>query len=143
CVRCHHGDLKAAPTEEMKPAFSLKGGPGTWSDAYKALANPKVTSWISPQSEPSMLPPYHAGAAKSKLIAILDKGHYEARLAPDEMERLACWIDLLVPCFGDYMEGLDTKGRTTYQHFLDKRRRWEEEEAKNIAAYLDRDAAGG
>ena len=143
CVRCHHGDLKAAPTEEMKPAFSLKGGPGTWSDAYKALANPKVTSWISPQSEPSMLPPYHAGAAKSKLIAILEKGHYEARLAPDEMERLACWIDLLVPCFGDYMEGLDAKSRTKYQHFLDKRRRWEEEEAKNIAAYLNRDAAGG
>jgi hypothetical protein len=124
-------------------AFSLKGtqtlDPESlrrWSDSYKALANRAITNWINVQSEPSLLPPYHAGAARSRLITLLEEGHYGVRLSPAELERIACWIDLLVPYCGDYTEGLEGEPLRRYQHFLEKRRRWEAQEARNIEALL-------
>ena len=169
CVRCHYvndptrlADLKGpiplndpryvtapAPAESepksppppgVKPAFSLRGAPGTWSPAYRALANRRVTDWINIQSAPPMLPPYHAGAAKSKLVAMLQKGHNNVKLSRDEMDRIACWIDLLVPCFGDYTEGLSPPERQKYNKYLAKRKRWEEQQRKNIQELLQ---AGG
>ncbi|HEX2972561.1 MAG TPA: hypothetical protein VHP11_09520 [Tepidisphaeraceae bacterium] len=143
CVRCHFEEKRptasgglAKKSPGVKPAFSLKGRPGTWSPAYLALANRQVSNWISPQSEPSMLPPYHAGAAKSRLIALLKAGHYEVKLSGEEMDRLACWIDLLVPCFGDYTEGLSPQERERYNRLLAKRNRWLEEERRNIEQFI-------
>ena len=133
----------APPASGLRPAFSLKGiqtlDPGSqrkWSDAYRALANRRVADWINIQSQPSMLPPYQAGAAKSKLIAMLEEGHNGVRLAPEELERIATWIDLLVPYCGDYTEAMAEGGLPKYQRFLDKRRKWEEQEARNIAELL-------
>jgi hypothetical protein len=86
-----------------------------------------------------MLPPYHAGAARSRLVRMLQAGHNGVKLSREEMDKVACWIDLLVPCFGDYTErDLGPRGRNVYQHFLDKRKRWEAQERKNIAALLGR-----
>ncbi|HOD80879.1 MAG TPA: hypothetical protein PKG77_05625 [Phycisphaerae bacterium] len=126
----------APPPEGVKPAFSLKGEPGTWSASYKALANPRICSWISVQSEPTMLAPYHAGAAKSKLIQQLREGHNGVKLSQAEMDRIACWIDLLVPCYGDYREGLSGDGLKKYEHFLEKRKRSEEQIRENIRQML-------
>ena len=128
------------PAPGVTPAFSLKGtqvlDPGAcrkWSDAYKALVNPNVISWISPQSVPTMLEPYHAGAARSPLIALLEKGHGGARLSPEEMDRLAAWIDLLVPFYGDYAADLEGEALKKYEHFLEKRKRSQQQESQNIA----------
>ena len=120
----------------VKPAFSLKGGAGTWSDAYMALANPNVCTWTSPQSEPTLLPPYHAGANKSKLIDMLEKGHNGVKLSVEELDRLSTWIDLAVPCYGDYTEGLHGGDLDRYNHFLDKRRNWERQEERNIQEFI-------
>jgi len=152
CVRCHRGEprgtsptrhrpIAAPPPATTKPgqriAFSLKGNPGQFSDAYRALADRRVCNWISPQSAPPMLPPYHAGAAKSKLIHMLTGGHNKVKLSAAEMERIACWIDLLVPCFGDYTERyMDARGKAKYLRYLAKRKKWQAEEQRNIAAYL-------
>jgi hypothetical protein len=156
CVGCHHvdeppkyradgrrpapgaapGAPPPPPAPGVKPAFSLRGGPGTWSAAYRALAHPAVASWVSPQSQPTMLAPYHAGAAKSKLIQMLEEGHHGVRLSDEDLERLAAWMDLLVPCFGDYAEGLSPADRERYNGFLAKRRRWEAQERANIEALL-------
>jgi hypothetical protein len=94
--------------------------------------------WISAQSVPSMLPPYHAGAAESPLMAMLEKGHEGVKLSPEELGRIACWIDLLVPFCGDYTEAnvWDENGKKKYAHFLDKRHRWEAIEQKNIEALI-------
>jgi hypothetical protein len=159
CTRCHYTDepgrmvdpgkstataiapvpavaASAPPDADVKPSFSLAGAPGAWSPAYRALANRKVADWVNPQSAPSMLPPYSAGAVKSKLISILDEGHYAVKLALDELDRIAMWIDLGVPCFGDYTEGLQGEGLAKYRRFLDKRKRWQAQEDENIAGYL-------
>ncbi len=159
CTRCHYLDepgrmvdpgkstatavapvpavaASAPPAADVKPSFSLAGAPGAWSPAYRALANRRVSDWVNPQSEPSMLPPYSAGAVKSKLISILDEGHYGAKLPAEELDRIAMWIDLGVPCFGDYAEGLQGEGLAKYRHFLQKRRRWQAQEDENISEYI-------
>jgi hypothetical protein len=63
-----------------------------------------LVNWISPQSVPEQLPPYSAGAARSGLIELLQKGHEEVGLTNDEIRTLALWIDLGVPYCGDYAE---------------------------------------
>ena len=143
-------------------AFDLRDTPAVenlakrrWSASYLALVqateqtlegNPYLAgttdgllNWISAQSVPEMLPPYAAGAARSRLLALLTEGHYDAKLAPAEVERIACWIDLLVPFCGDYEEAhtWDADDRDKYAHFLEKRRRMEELERQNIAGWLE------
>ncbi|MBM4037923.1 MAG: hypothetical protein FJ290_05360 [Planctomycetes bacterium] len=127
----------------VTPAFSLRGiqtldgaSRRKWSDSYLALANRRVCDWINIQSEPSMLPPYKAGAAKSKLITMLAEGHNGVKLAPAELHRIATWIDLLVPYCSDYTEAMDEKGIPTYERYLAKRRAWEAQEARNISELL-------
>ena len=119
----------ADPTAKL--AFSLMGGQ-VWSDAYMALANPNFATWTSPQSAPTMAPPYDAGANKSKLIVMLEKGHNDVKLSVEELDRLSTWIDIAVPCYGDYTEGLVGGQLDRYNHFLDKRTRWEQQEERNI-----------
>ena len=127
----------------IRPNFSLRGitfydgrSRRHWSDSYLALANRRVCDWINVQSEPSMLPPYKAGAAKSKLIQMLEGGHNGVKLAPAELHRIATWIDLLVPYCSDYTEAMDEQGVPVYERFLAKRRAWEAQEALNIAQRL-------
>ncbi|NQT86875.1 hypothetical protein HQ560_08935, partial [bacterium] len=131
------------PPPGVKYAFSLKGtqtldggSQRKWSDSYKALAHRNVTNWIHVQSAPSMLPPYHAGAAKSKLIEILEAGHGKVKLSDTELRTIAAWIDLLVPYSGSYTEAMDEKGIVRYNHFLAKRTAEAQQEAKNIQDFL-------
>lgn len=55
-------------------------------------------------------------------------------LSPEEMDKIACWIDLLVPYCGDYMEAnaWTQEELAKYDQFLKKRERMEEIERKNI-----------
>lgn len=147
CVRCHKLDRGETSPEKLA-AFSLKGTQTfderslrKWSTSYKALANPKYSKWVSPQSEPTVLPPYHAGATVSPLIEMLEEGHYQVKLSAEDMDRIVTWIDLSVPYCGDYREGLEGKHLAKYQHFLDKRIRWQAQEAKNIEQFI-RDRQG-
>lgn len=130
-------------------AFSLRGvetvdprAKRRWSDAYLALTRRgqpnRIVNWISAQSIPSVLPPYHAGAAKSRLIWMLRKGHHGVTLSKEEMDKIACWIDLLVPYCGDYTEASawTERERATYAHFAAKRRRMAVEERESIQALL-------
>jgi len=149
---------RSAKQPDKKSAFSLlatqtpepASGRG-WSDAYLALtqAEPgrqsllgksnRLVNWISAQSAPPMLPPYHAGAAKSELITLLEAGHEGVKLSQEEMDKIACWIDLLVPYCGDYTENniWSEKEVAKYDHFLTKRRHMERLETANIAQLID------
>ena len=72
----------------------------------------QIVNWINVQDAPSMLSPYNAGAAKSKIMTMFDTNlaengqtHNDVELTREELDKLALWIDLLVPAFGDYAEG--------------------------------------
>jgi len=141
--------VKAKPViakKKEKTAFSLLGETGgtsggrNWSDSYLALTkhgrpNPMV-NWLNVQSIPPMLPPYFAGSAKSKIMSKLKAGHGKTKLSREELDKIACWIDLLIPYCGDYMEAnaWGKGGVKKYKHFLAKRKRMEAIELKNIQA---------
>lgn len=140
----------SAAAPHLKPAFSLKArqrlepvSQRKWSDGYLALAHRHVANWIDIQSRPSMLPPYHAGAAKSRLIALLENGeHYGVRLSKAETDRFVVWIDLLVPYCGDYLESLGEEQIPQYRRFLEKRQRWQAREAENVRDFAENSVAG-
>jgi hypothetical protein len=154
CIKCHTG-------AETEP-FDLSGNQvidntskRKWSQSYLALtqAHPEgrppqsyykgnqdgeLVNWINNMSVPTMLPAYYKGAAKSKLLTMLEEGHEDVRLSQEEMDKIACWIDLLVPYCGDYIEAnaWTQEEVAMYNHFLKKRERMEEIERKNIEELL-------
>lgn len=164
CTRCH-GGVSAPAADRAAP--DLRGTPAPealakrqWSTSYLALVqatartqegnrylegktDSALVNWIGAQSVPPMLPPYAAGAARSRLLSLLRAGHYNVQLTPEEMEKLACWIDLQVPFCGDYEEAnlWNAEDRAKYQHFLDKRRGMEELERRNIAELVNAKAS--
>jgi hypothetical protein len=155
CIRCHDGSGKPPPGAKKPAPFSLKGTPRLdkrakrfWSESYLNLTNrgkpTKLVRWISPQSGPSMLGPYHTGSARSKLLTMLAEGHNKTRLSRREMELLACWIDLLVPFCGDYREAnaWSDADQRKYDHFEAKRLRMRAREERNIEG-LSRRGPGG
>jgi len=140
-------------------AFSLLGkqtidgrAKRKWSEAYLSLTQAlpverpdagsfgrgnqdgELVNWINNMSVPTMLPAYYRGAAKSKLITILEKGHEGVKLSREEMDKIACWIDLVVPYCGDYTEAnaWSEEEIRRYDHFMEKRRRMEKIERRNI-----------
>lgn len=109
-----------------------------WSDSYLALTmNGKsrdIVNWINIQESPAMLKPYSAGACKSKLISMLEKNHGDVVLSTEELEKIACWIDLLVPYCGDYAEAnaWNEEEIKKYERFMNKRKAMEKLDAKSI-----------
>jgi hypothetical protein len=152
------------PPDEL--SFSLLGevtedstAKRKWSDAYLVLTQAlpdqhdyargafagdpqgRVVNWIGAQSVPEPLPPYCAGAARSELLTLLEKGHKGVKLSPEERDKFACWIDLLVPYCGTYLEAnaWTEAEMKKYEHFAEKRRQMEEIELDNLRALLGRD----
>ena len=139
----------AKPGPNVKKAFSLlaEGNPDpharrNWSDSYLALTQNgrpnRLVQWLNVQSIPPMLPPYHAGACKSELLSMLEKGHNNVKLSREETDKIACWIDLLVPYCGDYTEAAawDEGLKRKHARYIGKRAQMEAEDAKNIAALI-------
>jgi hypothetical protein len=154
----------------IEPAFSLLAettedpkAKRRWSDAYLALVGAnredlpwapqvlvgnntnRLVNWIGAQSVPEPLPPWFAGTARSELMPLLERGHKGARLSRAELETLACWIDLLVPYCGDYTEAhaWSEDELQKYQRYLDKRRRMEALERRNIEELIAHRAGAG
>ncbi len=93
-----------------------------------------AVNWISAQGRPTLLPPYAAGAATSRLMGFLESSHYQVQVSQTEKERIACWIDLCVPFCGSYTEAnrWDPEVRATYLYFEAKRARLAEIEIDNL-----------
>ncbi len=139
-------------TENPDPIAKRK-----WSDAYLVLTqarpdrneetkgafqgNPsgRVVNWISSQSVPEPLPPISGGATRSGLLELLRNEHKNVKLSPEEFAEIACWIDLLVPYCGDYLEAnawTDDELKK-YEHYAAKRRQMEsleQESLKNLTS---------
>jgi hypothetical protein len=76
-------------------------------------------------------------------VALLTEGHHDVRVTPEEIEVLACWIDLQVPFCGDYEEAnlWTPENQAKYRHFLEKRCRMDDLERRDIAEWVRRRAA--
>jgi hypothetical protein len=113
-----------------------------WSESYLNLSkngNPNpVVNWLNVQSIPPMLPPYFAGACKSRLMDLLQKGHYDVKATREELDKIACWIDLLIPFCGDYREAAAWSADEVkkYDTYTKKRKDMEDLDQKGIKAFL-------
>jgi len=126
-----------------------------WSEAYLALTHStlegihrgpicftghpnEMVNWIDAQSVPTLLPPCFAGAARSRLVKLLEDGHRGVKLSREELARLACWIDLAVPYCGNYLEAnaWTPEEKARYEHFEEKRRRMEQQEQSNLDEWI-------
>lgn len=155
--------VDASFPNDVEPAFSLLGkttvdpfAKRRWSDSYLALTEAyeaerrenqivlkgavdgRFVKWNHVMSAPPMLPPYASGAAKSPLIPLLRDDHKGVQLSREEMDKIACWIDLAVPYCGDYTEAHAWTHAEVekYDHYLNKRRAMERIERQNIAAFI-------
>lgn len=159
---------RPAPTEgdgaRDVPAFSLladetvdQTAKRKWSDAYLMLTQSRPASagapdrefigeprsrlvnWMGSQSAPEPQSSYVAGAVRSSLMPLLEAGHQGVKLTRAELELMACWIDLLVPYCGDYLEAnaWTAEELEKYQHFAAKRQQMEAVERQNIRELLE------
>jgi hypothetical protein len=112
-----------------------------WSDSYLILTQSRldggyesrgawigtphgrVVNWVSSQSVPAPLPPKSGGAIRSGLMRMLEAGHEGVQLDDHEKRTIACWIDLLVPYCGDYLEAnvWSDEDLAKYQRYAAKR----------------------
>jgi len=151
---------KEGHAKNSKKTFSLRGNDiedarsgRNWTVSYAQLTgslgadgkfrsrgrdNGEMVNWISSQSRPSMLPPYHRGSAKSGMIKLLRGNHGEVRLSTEEMDKLCAWIDLGVPFCGDYLEANNWRQdrREFYLRYQRKRERLAEEIRRNTEAFV-------
>jgi hypothetical protein len=112
CVSCHGGektegdlDLTGAPREGFTRSYwALCGDRDFWA----AGTNPKnaaeaLVPRFGGRNQIQVTPPGGLyGARGSRLIKLLREGHYDVRLSPDELRRVAAWIDLNAVFYGAY-----------------------------------------
>ncbi|MCX5654674.1 MAG: discoidin domain-containing protein [Planctomycetota bacterium] len=99
CVRCHDaGDkkkfnLSATLDRDKVPA------------SYRTLIEQGWVHYFNCQydQEHSKAPPLSFGTTKSRLWQVLEAGHYDVQLSPDEKHRIKCWTDLNCPLWPDYL----------------------------------------
>jgi hypothetical protein len=90
-----------------------KGGnafhPGRdFSESYLNLTkygfDDELVNFMKACGIPEIIPPYPNGAHNSKLMEYMEASHYGVQVSDEEKRRVACWIDLLVPYCGGWLE---------------------------------------
>jgi formylglycine-generating enzyme required for sulfatase activity len=108
CVSCHnesrtslmslHGDKKITNwSSQIAGRADISYG-GNFSVSYANLHRYVRRPGI--ESDMNMLVPMDVHADQTELMQILNKGHHNVQLLPEEIEKLACWIDMNAPFHG-------------------------------------------
>ncbi len=156
CVSCHNaekiGTSKLSLTGEVANPESVRLiGEGqvdpkrAYTQSYVAITtsgdpdkNPWMT-WLKPRSRAVMLPPYHTGACKSKIMDYLEPAHYGVQTSENEKRTFACWLDLLIPFCGSYAQHntwTDAE-KAEYSYFQEKRRVYAAAELESLRSSPD------
>ena len=88
------------------PICASDGGATLYLALTPAASGVLLVNWVNVQSVPPMLRPTRPARGKSRLLPLLEAGHDDVA-CPPKLEKIACWIDLLVPYCGDYAEAHD------------------------------------
>ncbi len=161
CTRCHDGTLYEGKKIPNLTADSVLIGPIHWTKGYMSLVeygkdpecetrdrnktsgtcesgtlqfdSSSLTVFYGYDDSPEVLPPYYAGAARSKLVTMLENKHSDVVLTDEEIRRISCWIDLAVPYLGTWDEHLVPESKEKYDKAMAAKLTWEEIERQNIA----------
>ena len=155
CVSCHNvskvDKSKISLTGEVaKPESVRLIGAGrvdpkrAYTQSYVTITtsgnpdrNPWMT-WLKPRSRAVMLPPYHTGACRSKIMDYLEPAHYNVKVSENERRTFACWLDLLVPFCGSYTQHntWTDPEKAEYSYFQQKRRAYAAAELQSLRRSL-------
>jgi len=108
CVKCHAEKADKAP--DLRPG-DWQQDQFLWYLSYRNL-RPFAFHYGAPRSDkipnqydrwqPARTVPGKFGARASKLLPLLDKGHYDVRLPPEDLRRIIVWLDANSDFFGAY-----------------------------------------
>jgi hypothetical protein len=93
CVACHAQNAAKAPNLAREPLQR------NWYASYANLA-PKFGFYD--YGSGLVTTPGHFGARASKLWEILERGHYDVKLTPEELHRITLWLDCASIFYGVY-----------------------------------------
>jgi hypothetical protein len=103
CVECHAKNAGKPKVMDLA-AGNWQQDQFHWYASYRNLYpyafhfgakfNPGYDRWTSARTVPGRF-----GARASKLLALLDKGHYGVKLSPEELRRITLWLD----CNSDFL----------------------------------------
>ncbi len=106
----------------------------------------RIVNWINVQESPALLTPYKAGAAKSGLFPMFDPHlspdgttHNDVKLSREELDKLAFWVDMLIPYCGDYAESnaWNDAEKKKFEYYEAKKAAMRQLDAENNAALID------
>ncbi|MEW6355679.1 MAG: discoidin domain-containing protein [Planctomycetota bacterium] len=103
CIKCHSGP---EPKKGIRLTGKLGGSEAAHCESYRTLATRERVHWFDSVNGGEWVPrtyPGKFGAMASPIIEMLDKGHNDVKLSPDEFRRLCIWIDLNIPFYGVYL----------------------------------------
>ncbi len=84
-----HSQISGSANPSYGGDFSL-----SYANLHRYVRRPGI------ESDLDMLVPMDVHADQTELMQILQKGHYNVQLLPEEIEKLSCWIDLNAPFHG-------------------------------------------
>ena len=93
CVACHEKNRDQAPNLGREPLHKK------WYASYASLT-PRFGFYDYGDSYRTT--PGRFGARASKLLGLLEKGHYDVKLCDDDFRRLALWLDCSSMFYGVY-----------------------------------------
>jgi len=147
CIRCHNAetpngiDLRGVEVPNYKWADE-RDTHRNWLQSYinlvghaESASYSKYVNWFHAEDCPLLMPPNRAGSGKSMLVSLLENGHKEVSMTKEEMDKIKCWIDLGVPHFGSYTEGVIGHERDI-ENAMKLKQDWEDKEKENIQAYI-------
>ena len=106
CTACHAKEPKAMDLGRGDAGQNRYG----WYTSYANLRNyafyfgkfeAEYDGWTPPRTTPGEF-----GARASRLLAILDKGHYDVKLSREDLNRITLWLD----CNSDFLGSYEDPG---------------------------------
>ncbi|MDR1960094.1 MAG: SUMF1/EgtB/PvdO family nonheme iron enzyme [Planctomycetaceae bacterium] len=97
CLDCHDGSKPDRP--------SFVNEKSAYDNIHPFINRP------GPESDLDINNPYEYHASTSELIVMLEKGHHNVKISPEDWERLFCWIDLNAPYRGKWEKEESAKRR--------------------------------
>jgi len=132
CVGCHDG--KARPDGLEIPSFvdgeavpmlannNRINQASRFSLAYYQLR--RFVRTPTKESDIYVLPPWEFHADTTRLVQLLEKGHYGVALDAESRDRLITWIDLGAPFHGNWTEIVGDEARRQWRRRRETRKRY-------------------
>ncbi len=95
CVQCH----AERAVDKKAPSLAREPIQRNWYASYVSLA-PKFG--FHSYGDGYRTTPGRFGALASKLFEIIEKGHYDVKLPPEDLHRLTLWLDCCSMFYGVY-----------------------------------------